>query len=66
MSDNNTKWEPHEQVNLRYRLMARAIRINGLAQIRTLQGFMQSRLARTLEGMIEPQLDGESMCRSSN
>ena len=61
MSNNQTKWDPNEQINLRYRLFSRAIRINGSAQIRTLQVYLQSRLAKTLESLVDPQLHSESM-----
>ena len=61
MSNNETKCDPNEQLNLRYRLFARAIRINGLAQIRTLQLYLHSRLVKTFENMVEPQLHGERM-----
>ena len=61
MSNNELKWDPNEQINLRYRLFARAIRINGSAQIRTLQVYLQSRLAKTFECLVEPQLHDGSM-----
>ena len=56
MSNNEQKFDPNEQTNLRYRLFARAIRINGSAQIRTLQVYLQSRLAKTFRCVVEPQL----------
>ena len=61
MSNSELKWDPNEQINLRYRLFARAIRINGSAQISTLQGYLQSRLAKTFQCMVEPQLNDEGM-----
>ena len=61
MSNSELKWDPNEQINLRYRLFARAIRINGSAQISTLEGYLQLRLAKTFECLVEPQLNDESM-----
>jgi hypothetical protein len=64
MSNTETKWDPNEQINLRYRLFARAIRIKGLTQISILQGYLQSRLERTFEDMLEPRLHGEGTYKS--
>ena len=61
MSNNELRLDPNEQISLRYRLFARAIRINGSAQIRTLQVYLQSRLTKTFECLIEPQLHNGSM-----
>lgn len=65
MSNTETKWDPNGKINLRYRLFARAIRINGLAQISTLQEYLKSRLERTFEDMVEPRLHGEGTYSSS-
>ena len=55
MSHDQIQWDPNEQINLRYRLFARAIRINGLSQIQALQPYLQVRLEKTPNSMIEPR-----------
>jgi len=47
MSHSKIDLDPDEQINLRYRLFARAIRINGLSQINALQPYLQARLEDT-------------------
>jgi len=47
MSRSEIDLDPDEQINLRYRLFARAIRINGLSQINALQPYLQARLEDT-------------------
>jgi len=47
MSHSEIDLDPDEQINLRYRLFARAIRINGLSQINALQPYLQARLEDT-------------------
>ena len=48
MSHTEIRYDASEQINMRYRLFARAIRINGLSQINALQTYLQARLAKTL------------------
>lgn len=40
---------------MRYRLFARAIRVNGLSQIKALQPYLQARLRKTVQEKIDPQ-----------
>ena len=56
MSHNETQFDPNEQLNMRYRLFARAIRINGLSQLDNLQPYLQARLQKTLDEKISPQI----------
>ena len=56
MSHNETTFDPNEQLNMRYRLFARAIRINGLSQLRALQPYLQARLQKTFDQEISPQI----------
>lgn len=56
MSHTEIQWDPNEQINLRYRLLARAIRINGLSQIKALQPYLQARLRKTFEERVDPQI----------
>ncbi|KAG8528993.1 uncharacterized protein KY384_006682 [Bacidia gigantensis] len=44
--------DPNEQTNMRYRLFARAIRINGVAQMNVLQPFVQAKLDSILRKRI--------------
>lgn len=59
MSHSEIDLDPDEQINLRYRLFARAIRINGLSQINALQPYLQARLEDTFAKELAPQnIDG--------
>lgn len=53
--------DPKEQANFRYRLYARAIKINGVSQIKTLQPHLQARLERTLIEKINPQITTDGL-----
>lgn len=61
MRHTEIQWDPNEQINLRYRLFARAIRINGLSQINTLQPYLQARLERTFSEKIGPQITTDGL-----
>ena len=39
LSHSEIDWDPNEQINLRYRLFAQAIRLNGLSQIKALEPY---------------------------
>ena len=66
MSHTEIDWDPNEQTNLRYRLFARAIRINGLSQTNTLQPYLHARLRRTLKEKIDPQIATDRYKRPHN
>ena len=55
MSTANIDWDPNEQINLRYRLYTRAIKVNGLAQMRSLYPYLQDRLIQTIAQHLETQ-----------
>lgn len=60
MSHSEIDLDPDEQINLRYRLFARAIRINGLSQINALQPYLQARLEDTFAKELAPRnTDGD-------
>ena len=66
MSHTEIQMDPDEQKNLRYRLFARAIRINGLSQVSALQPYLQARLKRIYQDKISPHIktDGRlSTCK---
>ena len=48
--------DPNEQINLRYRLFARAIRLNGVAQLESLVPYFQVRLEQTFTKELDAQL----------
>ncbi len=56
MSHSAIQFDPNGEVNLRYRLFARAIRINGLADIRALQPYLHARLRKTFDAKLSPQM----------
>jgi hypothetical protein len=56
MSLRELHLNPNEQTNLRYRLFARAIRINGLSQMKELQPYLEARMRKTFQEMIYPQI----------
>lgn len=59
MSHANIDLNPNEQITLRYRLFARAIRVKGLAQIGTLYPYLQARLNQIIGGELEPLVIAE-------
>ena len=64
MSHPEIEMDPDEQKNLRYRLFARAIRINGLPQIKDLKPYLQVRLEKTFQEKIEPHVTPDGEIRS--
>ncbi len=48
MSHTEIFYDANEQIDLRYRLFARAIRINGVSQIDVLQPYLEARLVKTI------------------
>lgn len=60
MSHADIDWDPNEQISLRYRLFARAIRVKGLAQIGTLFPYLGERLNLIVTRDLEPQIDANS------
>ena len=64
MHHGEVSLDPNEQAAHRYRLFSRAIKIAGLAQIATLQPYLQVRLENTLHETIgaEPVSELGSRC----
>ena len=56
MSHANIDWDPNEQIMLRYRLFARAIRVKGLSQLEVLYPYLQAKLDEVVTREIEPQV----------
>ena len=56
LSHTEIDWDPNEQINLRYRLFARAIRLNGLSQIKALEPYLQARCRITVREKIGSQV----------
>ena len=56
MSHANIDWDPNEQINLRYRLYTRAIKVKGLAQMGKLYPYLQARLNQTIVQQLETQI----------
>ena len=66
MSHANIDWDPNQQIMLRYRLFARAIRVKGLSQLEVLYPYLQAKLDEVVTREIEPQVvtDGnQRLCR---
>ena len=61
MNHTEIQMDPDEQENLRYRLFARAIRINGLSQISALQPYLQAGLKRIYQDTINPHIKTDGM-----
>lgn len=63
LKNNVIELDPSDQTNatLRYRLFARSIRINGVAQISRLQKHLQLRLDRTCREYLDAQISGEGL-----
>ena len=64
MSHAEIQLDPNEQINLRYRLFARAIRINGLSQINALQPYLHARLTKTFQKRIDSQITTDGFVHS--
>ena len=56
MAHARISFDPNEQTNLRYRLFARAIRLNGIAQLESLEPYLRARLEQSLTKEIDLQL----------
>jgi len=56
MSHNDLGLDPNEQISLRYRLFARAIKIKGSIQINLLHPYLETRLQKTLNEYIDPHV----------
>ncbi|KAL9034573.1 MAG: hypothetical protein Q9180_005329 [Flavoplaca navasiana] len=65
MSHSVIQLDPNEQTNLRYRLFARAIRINGVSQLENLSPYLQARLEETVAQKMDPQLREEAYATAS-
>ncbi|KAL8897787.1 MAG: hypothetical protein Q9192_002415 [Flavoplaca navasiana] len=61
MSHTVIQLDPNEQTNLRYRLFARALRINGVSQLENLSPYLQARLEETIAQKVDPQLRAEGL-----
>ena len=55
MSNTEIVLDPNEQISLRYRLFARAIRINGVSQMKALQPYLHERCKKTIQERIDPE-----------
>ena len=60
MSHADQSFDPNEQMNLRYRLYARAIRINGLSQIDALLPHLTARCEQTFERELDPKVPADN------
>ncbi|CAD6592998.1 MAG: hypothetical protein ASARMPREDX12_006647 [Alectoria sarmentosa] len=56
LSHTETEWDPNEQINQRYRLFTRAIRIAGVSQMKILQPYLQARMKKTFQEMVYSQV----------
>ncbi|KAI9709132.1 MAG: hypothetical protein M1820_003578 [Bogoriella megaspora] len=54
--------DPNEQINLRYRLFARAIRINGVPQIKAIHPWLQHKAEKVLATKLDAQLIDNGWC----
>lgn len=59
MRNTKISLDPVEQTAARYRLFARAIKLNGRAQIAALHPFLQTRLERSLWHILESKCQGD-------
>lgn len=59
MRHANIDCDPNEQINLRYRLYTRAIKVKGLAQMDTLYPYLQTRLNQTIAQQLDAQFDSD-------
>ena len=59
MSHAGIQFNPDEQISLRHRLFVRAIRINGVSQLKTLHPYLEARLGKTIENMVDPKITTE-------
>lgn len=59
MSHSVLGLDPNEQISLRYRLFARAIRIKGSSQINLLHPYLETRLQKTLKEYIDPHVTAD-------
>ena len=64
MSHAEIDWDPNEQIALRYRLFARAIRVKGLAQIQGLYPYLQAKLDQTVASRLKPQVERDGKLNS--
>ena len=64
MSKGEVQFDPKETNIFRYRLYARAIRINGLSQMQDLYPYLHKRLLNTFDDLVEPQCVGNSTWQS--
>ncbi|KAI9690295.1 MAG: hypothetical protein M1822_009256 [Bathelium mastoideum] len=60
LSHDEVAWDPNEQINLRYRLFARAIRINGVPQIKAIHPWLQQKAEKMLANKLNTQLTGNT------
>lgn len=52
LSHTKTEWDPNEQINQRYHLFTRAIRILGVSQIKPPQPYLQARMKKTFHEIV--------------
>ncbi|MCJ1454854.1 hypothetical protein MMC28_005207 [Mycoblastus sanguinarius] len=55
----NVDWDPNEQIALRYRLFARAIRVKGLTQFGTLYPYLEAKLSQIIVRELESESTAE-------
>ena len=60
MSHAEIDWDPNEQIALRYRLFARAIRVKGLAQIDGLYSYLRAKLDQTVARRLKSHITVDS------
>lgn len=64
MSHADQYFDSNEQTNLRYRLYARAIRINGLSKINALLPNLTARCEKTFEKELDPNVPADNNSKS--
>ena len=60
----NVDWDPNEQIALRYRLFARAIRVKGLTQFGTLYPYLEAKLSQIIVRELESESTAEGNRRA--
>ncbi|KAI9660584.1 MAG: hypothetical protein M1821_009936 [Bathelium mastoideum] len=62
LNHDEVAWDPNEQISLRYRLFARAIRINGVPQIKAIHPWLQQKAEKMLANKLNTQLTDNTWC----
>ena len=61
LSHKEAELDPNEQSNLRCRLFARAIRINGLSQVNLLFPYLQTRVEKVFDEKVNPLINTDGI-----